>query len=99
MRLQDAKSMRRATDKCLRSTSRAITASPEMAGLSPRAHIAALIADRAVATRRSLGSALADVMRDMVLFPFVVVQYAKEKAGPEGRRGQRVTRSLGAGAR
>src|ERR1035437_2012044 len=99
MRLQDAKSMRRATDKCLRSTSRAITASSQMSGLSPRAHIAALRADRAVATRRALGIGLADVMRYMALFPFVVVQYAKRKAGPEGRRGQRVTQSLGAGAR
>src|ERR1035437_521746 len=99
MRLQAEKSICRAKQKCLRSKRRSMTASSQMAGLGPRAHMAAPRADRAVATRRAFGSAVADVMRDMVLFPFVVVQYAKRKAGLEGRRGQRVTRSLGAGAR
>src|ERR1017187_1089114 len=81
MRLQAEKSICRAKQKCLRSERRSMTASSQIAGLSPRAHIAALRADRAVATRRALGSGLADIMRDMVCFLSWLFSTRKEKPG------------------
>jgi len=64
---------------------RSTTASSQMAGLSPRAHMAALRADRALAMRWAFGSVVADIARVMVQFPFVGCS-VREKKKPAGKR-------------
>src|ERR1039458_1953818 len=77
--------MRRAMQKCLRSASRSTTASSAMAGLSPRADMAALRAKRAVVIRCAFGLEVSDrAFDDIGCFPFVVeVSTRKEK--PAGK--------------
>jgi hypothetical protein len=61
-----------------------------MAGLSPRAHMAALRADRAVDMRRAFGSVLAHAVWDMVCFlSWVEVEYAIGNSRTEKRRDRR----------
>src|SRR5580698_4380552 len=92
--------MRRAMQKCLRSARRSITASSAMAGWSPRADMAALRAERAVAMRCALESESEDGEEFMACFLSGLRQNADTKAGRKSggiTAGERPTRILGAG--